>query len=377
MEPMKPASPRRAFKALVLLFCLLLASFPLSARKKKQKASRNPPAESAAASTQPAQPSHKSTAKSSSSKSYSQQAAQQDSAQESLLQGESTQEEAARDKPDGLALLERAYPDLHFDCRFDEARGDWHITLTMPDQNGVVVFYWCEGSMLPEAEIENRAKYWTLLYPYPAHLKDPAAMSDEEREHLREFSSASNRRNGSGTPMFFFEAIYGAQSRASLEANLASETFLGKKTTVHKRIVPALKRVESRILEAAKTDEAVRQFVDGLKSADAYNWRRIAGTNRLSFHSLGIAVDVLPKRITGEIFWSWARDKNPDGWMLTPISRRWTPPQAVIDIFEDEGFIWGGKWAIWDNMHFEYHPELILYQRETGGTALLVREGEH
>lgn len=27
--------------------------------------------------------------------------------------------------------------------------------------------------------------------------------------------------------------------------------------------------------------------------------------------------------------------------------------------FESEGFIWGGYWAIWDNMHFEYHPELI------------------
>ena len=45
--------------------------------------------------------------------------------------------------------------------------------------------------------------------------------------------------------------------------------------------------------------------------------------------------------------------------MLTPLSWRWMPPQAVIDIFEEEGFIWGGKWAIWDNMHFEYHPELI------------------
>ena len=30
-----------------------------------------------------------------------------------------------------------------------------------------------------------------------------------------------------------------------------------------------------------------------------------------------------------------------------------------IEIFEDEGFIWGGRWAVWDNMHFEYHPEII------------------
>jgi hypothetical protein len=36
------------------------------------------------------------------------------------------------------------------------------------------------------------------------------------------------------------------------------------------------------------------------------------------------------------------------------------PPKRVIDIFEKEGFIWGGKWTVWDNMHFEYRPELIL-----------------
>jgi hypothetical protein len=32
----------------------------------------------------------------------------------------------------------------------------------------------------------------------------------------------------------------------------------------------------------------------------------------------------------------------------------------VIRIFEEEGFIWGGKWAMYDTMHFEYHPELLL-----------------
>ncbi|MDR3191497.1 MAG: M15 family metallopeptidase, partial [Treponema sp.] len=26
--------------------------------------------------------------------------------------------------------------------------------------------------------------------------------------------------------------------------------------------------------------------------------------------------------------------------------------------FENEGFIWGGKWGLYDNMHFEYRPEL-------------------
>ena len=43
--------------------------------------------------------------------------------------------------------------------------------------------------------------------------------------------------------------------------------------------------------------------------------------------------------------------------------RRWAPPKAVIEAFESEGFIWGGNWTLWDNMHFEYRPEL-LYIRD-------------
>ncbi|MBQ5781449.1 MAG: M15 family metallopeptidase, partial [Spirochaetaceae bacterium] len=49
---------------------------------------------------------------------------------------------------------------------------------------------------------------------------------------------------------------------------------------------------------------------------------------------------------------------------LTPLSQRWMPPQKVIEIFEEQGFIWGGKWGIWDNMHFEYRPELIIFQKQ-------------
>ena len=51
--------------------------------------------------------------------------------------------------------------------------------------------------------------------------------------------------------------------------------------------------------------------------------------------------------------------------MLTPLTSRWMPPYEIINIFEEEGFIWGGKWLIWDNMHFEYRPELIKYYHWT------------
>jgi len=49
--------------------------------------------------------------------------------------------------------------------------------------------------------------------------------------------------------------------------------------------------------------------------------------------------------------------------MLIPLDRRWIPPAPVIAAFEEEGFIWGGKWLLWDNMHFEYRPELMTLKK--------------
>lgn len=268
-------------------------------------------------------------------------------------------------EPENLAVFRKAYPDVQFASSYDSEKSDWKIAVSLPEETAPHVFYWCNGSMLPEEALGKKGQYWTLLYPYPKELKDPALMTEEEKARLKEFSSRTNRRERLGTPLFFFEALYKSTSRSELERNLSATSFLGKKTTVHRRIVGPLKKAEEKIIEAAKTSAEVKSFIEGLKQADAYNWRVIDGTSRKSFHSLGIAIDVLPKKIRGEIFWSWARDKNPGGWMLTPLSRRWLPPKTVVEIFESEGFIWGGKWGIWDNMHFEYHPELILFNRIT------------
>ncbi|WP_147633997.1 M15 family metallopeptidase [Treponema pectinovorum] len=161
--------------------------------------------------------------------------------------------------------------------------------------------------------------------------------------------------------MFFYDFLYSAKSKVVIEEHIIRTTFLGKETKIHERIKDSLLKVEQKIYAAAKTNKEIQDFIENLKSADAYNWRIIEGTGgRKSFHSYGIAIDLLPKRLGGkEIFWSWARDKNPKTWMLTPLSARWMPPQKVIDFFEEEGFIWGGNWIIFDNMHFEYHPELL------------------
>lgn len=259
--------------------------------------------------------------------------------------------------PHDLKVLQEAYRNLDIKAEFSKEKNDWLMTFSNYGRD--YAFWWCDGRVLPEEEIENRANYWSLVYSYNRRLKDPSDMTEEERQRLKEFGSISSRKSTAGTPMFFFDALYDSYSQAKIEQHIKVTTFLGKRTKVHERIYSPLKKVEEQIYELAKTDDEVNSFVLKIKSCDAYHWRLIDGTSRKSFHSLGIAMDILPVRITGEIFWSWARDKNPEGWMLTPLSRRWMPPKKVIEIFESEGFIWGGNWIIWDNMHFEYHPELL------------------
>ena len=37
--------------------------------------------------------------------------------------------------------------------------------------------------------------------------------------------------------------------------------------------------------------------------------------------------------------------------------------ETFLRFFEEHGFVWGGKWTPFDNIHFEYRPEILLYNR--------------
>ena len=287
------------------------------------------------------------------------------------------------------------YPDLEYQTEYDSSLEDWKITikakvfLNRKDKSDEyktltkeAVFYWADGRLLPESELSRKDDYWLLQYHYSNRLRDPASYSEEEIENIRKFGSTSSRKNTEGSPMFFFDFIYAAKSRAVIEEHIIRTKFLGKTTKVHERVLPALKRVEAEIcLLAAISVESltpekisamdtnsekltseqkeIRLFIKNLRSADAYFWREIAGTKRKSFHSYGIAIDLLPRKLNGRsIFWAWEKERSGDQWMMTPPESRWSPPESVIRLFEKNGFIWGGYWIIYDNMHFEYHPEL-------------------
>lgn len=67
-----------------------------------------------------------------------------------------------------------------------------------------------------------------------------------------------------------------------------------------------------------------------------FNFRLIRGGNELSVHSWGAAVDYCP-----------------DLGRMGSAEDAATYPRFIVDAFEAEGFVWGGRWKRPDAMHFE------------------------
>ena len=91
--------------------------------------------------------------------------------------------------------------------------------------------------------------------------------------------------------------------------------------------------------------------------AGTFNCRTIAGTQRLSAHSYGAAIDISVKRAD---YWRWALPAKGARGENSEILYRNAIPIEIVEIFERHGFIWGGRWYHYDTMHFEYRPELLL-----------------
>jgi hypothetical protein len=268
----------------------------------------------------------------------------------------------------GAELVLRAYQHSYPEKAGEVVRqnNDWTIRV------GEETFYWAGGRLLPASRRGEEKNWLPHSYSvYPQSVPSPEIYSPEYIEALR----AQGRAEAAGKEDHhrgFQAALYGGLTRREIEACLEGMDFLGKKIIVHRDIAEALKRVERAIQNAALEDREITAFIDSLGQAGAYNWRQIRGSSRMSYHSWGLAVDIQPGNLGNRaIYWLWERARRED-WMILPLEQRWKPPDKVIAAFENEGFIWGGKWALYDNMHFEYRPELHEINRllAAGETAI-------
>ncbi|MCR4938915.1 MAG: M15 family metallopeptidase [Treponemataceae bacterium] len=271
------------------------------------------------------------------------------------------------DEPIELDIFRKAFPDISFTASYDKDLNDWQIKVTfLLNSKKSGIFYWCDGRLLPKEQLSNKSKYLPLLedYAFGGELQSPSTYTQAQIEEYRLAGLTSTRTTTPFPAVFILDFIYSSSSRKSIEQNLTKTKFLGFSVTVNDRLIKALSVVEKRISELSKTNKDVANFLkEKVDHLEGYNWRDIRDADRKSMHSMGIAIDFLPPKLNRHIYWRWTKDQKGEKWMLTPLSSRWMPPYEVINIFEEEGFVWGGKWLIWDNMHFEYRPEIIEYYK--------------
>jgi hypothetical protein len=251
-----------------------------------------------------------------------------------------------------MKALAAAYPDRVGPAEF--RGGDWAVPLRD------TWYYYTGGKLLPEALRDKAAEYDPQpFYNYLPELPPWKKPSPEEAARFRSMTDNRNKKPPKRS-QHFYDALWRARNRDEAWERVKSLRFLGKSVTVHYSILEELSLVEERILSLTKTDPQVRAWVDGIRTLSGWNWRSIADTQSRSFHAYGAAVDILPKSLGGkETYWLWASRTQPEWWNVS-YERRFHPPTAVIKAFESQGFIWGGKWLLFDTMHFEYRPEILI-----------------
>jgi hypothetical protein len=236
--------------------------------------------------------------------------------------------------------------------------GEWMLRV------GEAWFAWANGRLLPEAERARWEEFAPLpLYHYPLALPDLAVLDEETaariRQRVRDDAANPPQRHED-----FFGRLLQAGSRAETEAHVVRMEVAGFTVTVHERLAEPLARVSEELRALRLADPAVAAFLKGLTEMNGYNYRYVEGTRSRSFHSYGLAVDLVPRSYAGtHAYWMWAMSKVQDFWTV-PYQRRWMVPGPVVEAFERNGFVWGGKWLFFDTMHFEYRPEILILARE-------------
>lgn len=205
-----------------------------------------------------------------------------------------------------------------------------------------------DGRMLSKAGLAREAECDPIFYEYPL---GPLTRPVGEPGELPNYCSD------------LLESLWGS-TETEVRRHGRSVRFLDHRMFVNELLVGPLGLVERDIRNAARIDPSVGGWIEELEITYSFQYREIAGSGNLSQHSWGLAVDFVPTSYDGRAaYWRWSRALDRDGWHRIPMERRWSPPQRVVEIFERHGFIWGGKWAHFDAMHFEYRPEILLYSR--------------
>ena len=170
------------------------------------------------------------------------------------------------------------------------------------------------------------------------------------------FGNPDINKDGKVDPHWYSENIVDWKVPANWDMRIAWDTNDKVKTfKVHKLIVPVLTKTMTDVWNYARIrakdkygPNQTSAFYDQKTNAElalagmnlfggAYNFRQKRGSENLSVHSWGCAIDFDPAN-------------NAMGDATPKI------PEWVVEIFTDNGWFWGGYWKgkRTDPMHFQY-----------------------
>ena len=192
--------------------------------------------------------------------------------------------------------------------------------------------------------------------PYGTLLNQATLGDQVSQRYPRDFATpALNDDPGRLRNQAFFKAMYGSSERAIRQNMVAVAWQPSGKKVQFNRINGAAQALAAVGKELAQ-DANLKRYA--AKTAGTFNYRVIKGTNRLSAHAFGIAIDfTLPKNLG--TYWQWKGCREGGHCPYPQALLQDTNLKKMVAIFEKHGFIWGGKWYHYDSVHFEYRPELL------------------
>jgi hypothetical protein len=252
-------------------------------------------------------------------------------------------QERVQDDPRVRAFLEAYRP--HIDS---VSYRDGDIVFSM----GGRAIHFEDGRLLDSARLDRRESCDPVFYRYPLEpLTEPPEVEGEFPTSCRDA----------------VESLWGS-TETEVRRHTGGVRFLNRRMIVNDVLVEPLAAVERDLADLALRDLAVADWIRAIQITYSFVFRDISATDTGSYHSWGLAFDLVPTSYGGKhVYWRWSRALDRAGWQSIPVEDRWSPPYAAIEIFERHGFVWGGKWGYFDMIHFEYRPEILIYNRLVEG----------
>lgn len=164
---------------------------------------------------------------------------------------------------------------------------------------------------------------------------------------------ATNADPGRARPETFFDRMYGNCRAGEVEKNLVDVAWMPSRGRTKLKVTRVNGVAEKLKAVSDELERLPRSFDRYLNPvAGTYACRTIAGTERLSTHGHGIAIDLALRHAH---YWRWSKPDAAGRYVWQNAI-----PEEIVRIFEKHGFIWGGRWYHYDTMHFEYRPELLV-----------------